>query len=78
VRVLDEGVGFAREEASKLFQLYYRSADTAPRFSGAGIGLFVCRVLVDSMRGRIWALPRPERGSEFGFVLPRYEEGDYS
>ena len=38
---------------------------------GAGIGLFVCRQLVEAMGGRIWAVPREGRiGSEFGFRLP--------
>ena len=75
VRVLDTGVGIDPDEAAKLFELYYRSPETAARVSGAGIGLFVCRVLVESMGGRIWASPRPDGGSEFGFVLQRYEDG---
>jgi len=74
VRVLDRGVGIDPEEASRLFELYYRSPQTAAKISGAGIGLFVCRVLVESMGGRIWAVPRDDGGSEFGFVLGRYEE----
>jgi K+-sensing histidine kinase KdpD len=75
VRVLDRGVGIDPAEASKLFELYYRSPESATSVSGAGIGLFVCRVLVESMGGRIWALPRPDGGSEFGFILERFVEG---
>jgi two-component system sensor histidine kinase KdpD len=74
VRVLDRGVGIDPAEATKLFELYYRSPESAATVSGAGIGLFVCRVLVESMGGRIWALPRPDGGSEFGFILERLEE----
>ena len=74
VRVLDRGVGIDPDQAGKLFELYYRSPETSAGVSGAGIGLFVCRVLVESMGGRIWAMPRPDGGSEFGFVLQRYEE----
>jgi K+-sensing histidine kinase KdpD len=74
VRVLDNGVGIDPEQTSRLFELYYRAPETAAKVSGAGIGLYVCRVLVESMGGRIWAVPRPEGGSEFGFVLERYEE----
>jgi len=76
-RVLDQGVGIAQEEADRLFELYYRSPGTAHKISGAGIGLFVSRALVEAMGGRIWAAPRPEGGAEFGFTLQRYaEEGD--
>ncbi len=74
VRVLDRGVGIDPEEAAKIFELYYRSPETAGNVSGAGIGLYVCRVLVESMGGRIWGQPRPDGGSEFGFTLQRYDE----
>ena len=73
VRVLDDGAGIDPAEASRLFDLYYRSPATARSVSGAGIGLFVSRSLVNAMGGRIWAAARPAGGSEFGFVLPRYD-----
>jgi K+-sensing histidine kinase KdpD len=73
VQVFDNGPGIGEAEADQLFGLYYRSAEakTAP---GAGIGLFVCRGLVNAMGGRIWASRRPEGGAEFGFSLPVYAE----
>lgn len=74
VRVLDEGVGIDPEEATRLFDLYYRSPKTANRIAGAGIGLFVCRGLVTAMGGRVWARPRPDGGSEFGFSLARCDD----
>lgn len=73
-RVFDQGVGIAHEEADRLFELYYRSPQTKGKVSGAGIGLFVCRALVEAMGGRIWAAPRPEGGAEFGFTLQPYAE----
>jgi signal transduction histidine kinase len=76
VRVLDEGPGFPAEEGERLFELFYRSPTTAEKASGAGIGLFVSRQLVDAMGGRAWARPRPKRGAEFGFALPRLPEDD--
>jgi K+-sensing histidine kinase KdpD len=42
----------------------------ARRAAGAGIGLFVCKALIDAMAGRIWARERPGGGAEFGFALP--------
>ncbi len=74
VRVTDEGPGFPAEEAERLFELFYRSPSTARVASGAGIGLFVCRRLVEAMGGRMWARPRPEGGSEFGFSLITFNE----
>lgn len=76
VHVLDRGTGFSSGEAEDLFELFYRSPATAAQAAGAGIGLFVCRRLVLAMGGAIWARPRRGGGSEFGFTLRRYREGD--
>jgi len=76
VKVLDEGIGLADESTERLFELFYRSPGATRQASGAGIGLFVCRQLIESMGGRIWAKRREERGSEFGFALPVLEETD--
>jgi K+-sensing histidine kinase KdpD len=70
VRVLDEGMGIADEAPEQLFALFYRSPNAARQAAGAGIGLFVCRQLIESMGGRIWARRRDTGGSEFGFTLP--------
>ena len=72
VRVLDEGPGVVPGEVDELFTLFYRSRNTAAMAAGAGIGLFVSRQLVTEMGGRMWAQPRPEGGSEFGFSLGSY------
>jgi PAS domain S-box-containing protein len=74
VRVLDRGIGIQAGEAERLFDLYYRSPNSARSATGAGIGLYVGRGLVTAMGGRIWARPRVGGGSEFGFSLPRCEE----
>jgi len=73
VRVLDDGPGIDPTEAERLFGLFYRSASTSAHAPGAGIGLFVCRQLVEAMGGRIWAESRPGGGSEFGFTLAIYD-----
>lgn len=72
VRVLDRGRGLSRTETTHVFEPFYRS-DAAKRMAaGAGIGLFVCRRLVEAMGGRIWAQPRDGGGAEFGFALPNW------
>lgn len=72
VHVRDDGPGIAADDADRLFNLYYRAAPQASTAPGAGIGLFVCRELVATMGGRIWATPRPGKGAEFGFSIPAY------
>ena len=70
IRVLDEGIGFDDDEAGRAFELFFRSPSASKVASGAGIGLFVCRQLVEAMGGRIWVAPRAEGGTEVGFSLP--------
>ncbi|MDP9481888.1 MAG: ATP-binding protein, partial [Chloroflexota bacterium] len=70
VRVLDEGIGIAQEDARQVFELFYRTERASRQAAGAGIGLFVCRQLVEAMGGEIWARPRAEGGTEVGFSLP--------
>ncbi|HEU4673860.1 MAG TPA: GAF domain-containing protein [Candidatus Limnocylindrales bacterium] len=76
VRVLDRGPGVSAGDRDRLFSLFYRSPATASQASGAGIGLFVCEQLVRAMGGRLWAEPRPDGGSEFGFALQPYLDVD--
>ena len=76
ILVLDEGDGLPSQSGEHLFELFYRAPEAARRASGAGIGLFVCRQLVDGMGGRIWARDRESRGAEFGFWLPALQEDD--
>jgi len=70
VRVCDAGPRFPEDEAGQLFELFYRSPSAVKRASGAGIGLFVSRQLVNTMGGRLTARNRPEGGAEFAFEIP--------
>jgi signal transduction histidine kinase len=73
VRVLDRGPGFDDDDPERLFDLFYRAATARSVPGGAGIGLFVCRHLIEAMGGRVWARPRDGGGAEFGFALPVME-----
>jgi signal transduction histidine kinase len=75
LRVLDRGVGVTEEEAEHIFEAFYRSPRVASGSSGMGIGLSVCKRLVEEQGGRIWAIPRLGGGSEFGFSLPVAPDG---
>ena len=74
ISVLDRGAGISDEDAPQLFRAFYRSSRTASQVSGAGIGLAVCKRLIEAQGGRIWVRPRDGGGAEFGFTLPLEEQ----
>jgi signal transduction histidine kinase len=73
VSVIDHGPGIEAEERDRIFDRFYRSSN-AKTVSGAGIGLTVCKRLVDAQSGRIWASAADEGGLEVSFALPRFRE----
>jgi signal transduction histidine kinase len=71
VSVRDHGLGLAAEQAERVFERFYRAGDPvggAPR--GVGLGLFLCKRLVQAQGGRIWVESTPGNGSTFTFTLP--------
>jgi signal transduction histidine kinase len=74
VAVLDRGFGVSTEEAERIFERFYRSDRTSRLAGGAGLGLAVCKRLVEAMGGEVWARPREGGGLEVGFSLPAYRE----
>ena len=55
-------------DESRIFEKFYRGA--APDARGAGLGLAICRGIVEAHGGRIWAENRPDGGAAFRFFLP--------
>ena len=70
ISIHDRGSGIAPQEAEIIFQAFFRSDKTSTKATGAGIGLAVCKLLVQAQSGRIWAKPRRGGGSVFSFSLP--------
>jgi signal transduction histidine kinase len=70
VLVEDRGQGITEEEASQIFTPFFRSQRTARQASGIGLGLAVCKRLVEVQGGAIWAAPREGGGTSIGFTLP--------
>jgi signal transduction histidine kinase len=70
VTVADRGPGIPEDEIEHLFEPFYRAPGARRRAAGLGIGLAVCKRLVEAQGGQIWARNRPDGGAEFGFSLP--------
>ncbi|HXU79242.1 MAG TPA: response regulator [Methylomirabilota bacterium] len=72
VSVMDTGCGIAKEEHERIFdRLYQIKAGDATTEQGVGLGLYLCRELIQLHGGNIWVESEPGRGSTFSFVLPR-------
>jgi PAS domain S-box-containing protein len=72
VTVADQGVGIAEDELPHLFGKFHRGDDAATkRASGSGLGLYICKSIIDAHQGRIWVNSVPGHGSTFGFALKR-------
>jgi PAS domain S-box-containing protein len=70
--VADEGIGIPPEEHERIFQKFYRlDPAQADGVGGSGLGLYVCRELVERMDGRVLVDSAPGRGSTFTVELPR-------
>ncbi len=65
VRVEDSGPGIVAEDAGRLFEQFFST-----RTDGMGMGLRICRSLVEAHEGTIDAVNRPEGGAMFSFTLP--------
>ena len=72
--VRDEGLGVAPEEEKRIFEKFYRSDPQMTRgVGGTGLGLYICKELIDRMAGRIWVESNDDKGSTFAFELPTAE-----
>ena len=70
-RVADEGMGIPTDEQTRIFEKFYRLDPAMTQgIGGTGLGLYICRELVERMGGRIWLKSDEGKGSTFFFELP--------
>ncbi|QRN95123.1 PAS domain S-box protein [Archangium violaceum] len=71
VSVADSGIGIPADQQAHLFERFFR-ARNAPisGFGGVGLGLYICRDIIERHGGRIWVESEAGRGSTFRFTLP--------
>jgi two-component system, OmpR family, sensor histidine kinase KdpD len=68
--IRDRGIGFGDVAPETFFEPFYRSREAREAASGLGIGLALCKRIVDALGGRIWAESREGGGADISFTLP--------
>ncbi len=72
VRFIDHGPGIAPDQRERVFEKFVRGTHESS-VSGVGLGLAICRAVLDAHQGRIWVEPGPDGGACFAVRLPRHE-----
>lgn len=71
VVVTDHGVGIPRDKQAHVFDAWFQAhGDTIGDFGGMGLGLNICKEIVERHGGQIWVESNQQQGSRFGFTLP--------
>lgn len=72
VAVSDTGIGIPASEQERIFERFYQvDSGSARHYRGTGLGLTICKHIVEYHRGRIWVESEVGKGSTFFFVLPK-------
>lgn len=77
ISIADSGIGIPKEDQVHLFQKFYRVDNSETReIGGTGLGLYLCRRLVETMQGRLWVDSEYKQGSTFYVEFPRVSHED--
>jgi PAS domain S-box-containing protein len=73
VEVRDEGIGIPAEHLPHIFERFYKPSSQQAIYHGLGVGLYICKEIVERHGGRIWTESKPGKGSTFYVELPLAE-----
>jgi len=76
VSMIDNGIGIKQEDVGRIFEVFTQ-VDTLPdkKLEGTGLGLALCKQLVEAYGGKIWVESKYKKGSKFIFTLPLARDG---
>jgi len=72
IQVADRGCGIPSELESRVFESFYTTKN-----KGVGLGLPLCRSIMEAHNGKIWMTPNPDQGVTFHFILPLIQQENY-
>ncbi len=71
VSIIDQGIGISKAQQSKIFDKFHQIGDVlTDKPKGTGVGLSICKQIVEYHGGQIWVESQAEQGSIFSFTLP--------
>ncbi len=71
VSIIDEGLGIPADSIETIFERFYRIEEHAKKnIGGTGLGLWICKRIIEAHNGRIWCSSTKNKGSTFSFTLP--------
>ena len=69
--VADTGIGIPKDELTNIFERFNRLDNSINRkVTGTGLGLYICKQIIEKHEGKIWAESSGSKGTKFIFVLP--------
>ncbi len=74
IKMMDNGIGFSRDEANKIFQSFVR-LHSKDKYEGTGLGLALCKRIVERHGGTIEAVGLPGNGATFTILFPKSQHG---